>query len=116
MRKRRLHLSATDPCKVAIAPQFGKIRECPPKTIVTPRLSLTTTCPSTTPFQVVKSSSSLVVHQKWQSPPWLFASQFTRDMRTNQGWSTVHVIVEPIEFQDLPPLGNPTHTEGDMNA
>jgi hypothetical protein len=45
-----------------------------------------------------------------------FASQFTRDMRTNQGWSTVHVIVEPIEFQDLPPLGNPTHTEGDMNA
>jgi len=29
-----------------------------------------------------------------------FASQFTRDMRTKQGWSTVHVIVEPIEFQD----------------
>ena len=43
-----------------------------------------------------------------------FASQFTRDMRTNQGWSTVHVIVEPIELQK--PLGNPTHTKGDMNA
>jgi hypothetical protein len=43
-----------------------------------------------------------------------FASQFTRDMRTNQGWSPVHVIVEPIELQK--PLGNPTHTEGDMNA
>jgi hypothetical protein len=42
------------------------------------------------------------------------ASQFTRDMRTNQGWSTVHVIVEPIELQK--PLGNPTHTEGDVNA
>src|SRR6202030_2824677 len=80
MRKRRLHLSATDPCKVAIAPQFGKIRECPPKTIVTPRLSLTTTCPSTTPSQVVKSSSSLVVHQKWQSPPWLSSPRSLREI------------------------------------
>ena len=45
-----------------------------------------------------------------------FASEFTRHMRMNQGWSTLRVIVEPIEFRELPPLGKPTHIEGDLNT
>jgi hypothetical protein len=45
-----------------------------------------------------------------------FASDFTRHMRMNQGWKTVHATVEPIEVQQLPPLGSPTHTQGDLNA
>jgi hypothetical protein len=45
-----------------------------------------------------------------------FASEFTRHARTNQGWSTVHVTVEPIAIQDLPLLGAPTHTEGDLKT
>ena len=45
-----------------------------------------------------------------------FASEFTRHTRMNQGWGTVHAIVEPIEFQELPPLGDPTHTEGNLSA
>jgi len=28
----------------------------------------------------------------------------------------VHVTVEPIELQDLPPLGEPRHIEGDITA
>jgi hypothetical protein len=45
-----------------------------------------------------------------------FASEFTKHVRTNQGWSTVHVTVEPIAIEDLPVLGAPSHTEGDMKA
>jgi hypothetical protein len=45
-----------------------------------------------------------------------FASEITRNTRMNQGWSTVQTTVEPIEQQELPPLGAPKHTEGDVNA
>jgi hypothetical protein len=45
-----------------------------------------------------------------------FASEITRHTRMNQGWSTVQTTVESIEQQDLPPLGAPTHTEGDVKA
>lgn len=45
-----------------------------------------------------------------------FASEITRHTRMNQGWSTVQTTVEPIEEQELPPLGAPSHTEGDLNA
>ena len=45
-----------------------------------------------------------------------FASDITRHTRMNQGWSTVQTTVEPIEEQELPPLGAPTHTEGDVKA
>jgi hypothetical protein len=45
-----------------------------------------------------------------------FATEFTRHIRMNQGWSTVHVMVEPIDFQELPVLGQPTHTEGDQKT
>jgi hypothetical protein len=45
-----------------------------------------------------------------------FASEFTRHTRMNQGWSTVHAAAEPLEFQELPPLGEPAHSEGDLRA
>jgi hypothetical protein len=45
-----------------------------------------------------------------------FATEFTRHLRMNQGWSTVQTVVEPIEFQDLPTLGAPSHTEGDRQT
>ena len=45
-----------------------------------------------------------------------FAKKLTEHTRVNQGWSGVHVIVEPREFQELPPLGEPTHVEGDLAA
>jgi hypothetical protein len=45
-----------------------------------------------------------------------FATEFTRHIRMRQGWSTVQVNVEPIAFDELPKLGDPTHTEGDRNT
>ena len=45
-----------------------------------------------------------------------FATEFTRHMRMNQGWSTEHVHVEPIESGELPPLGEPTRTEGELKV
>jgi hypothetical protein len=45
-----------------------------------------------------------------------FALEFTKHMRVNQGWNTVHVVVEPMKFQELPSLGKPSHTEGDQST
>jgi hypothetical protein len=45
-----------------------------------------------------------------------FASEFTRHMRMSPDWGTVHAVVQPIGFQELPPLGEPSHTEGDIRA
>jgi hypothetical protein len=45
-----------------------------------------------------------------------FASEFTRHTRMNQGWTTLQVIVEPMEYQELPPLGKPTHSEEGLTA
>ena len=45
-----------------------------------------------------------------------FAAKLTEHARVNQGWSGVHVTVEPIEFPELPPLGEPRHVEGDLIA
>ena len=45
-----------------------------------------------------------------------FAKKLTEHTRVNQGWSGVHAIVEFRELRDLSPLGEPTHTEGDLNA
>jgi hypothetical protein len=45
-----------------------------------------------------------------------FAKKLTEHTRFNQGWSGVHAIVESRELRDLSPLGEPTHTEGDLNA
>jgi hypothetical protein len=44
------------------------------------------------------------------------ASSLTRPARVNQGWTTLHVIVEPLDTAELPPLGEPTHTEGELVA
>jgi len=44
------------------------------------------------------------------------ATSLTRHARMRQGWTTLHVIVEPLDQADLPPLGEPTHTEGDLAA
>jgi hypothetical protein len=45
-----------------------------------------------------------------------FATKLTEHTRVNQGWSGVHVIVEPMEFRELPPLGEQRHLEGDLTA
>jgi len=45
-----------------------------------------------------------------------FALEFTKHMRVNQGWNTVHVVVQPMEFQELPPLGKPSHTEAEQST
>lgn len=45
-----------------------------------------------------------------------FATKLTEHTRVNQGWSGVHVIVEPMEFRELPALGEPRHVEGDLIA
>jgi hypothetical protein len=34
----------------------------------------------------------------------------------NQGWMTLNVVVEPLDAAELPPLGEPTYTEGDLTA
>ena len=44
------------------------------------------------------------------------ATKLTEHTRVNQGWSGVHVIVEPIEIPELPPLGEPRHVEGNFIA
>jgi hypothetical protein len=45
-----------------------------------------------------------------------FAMEFTKHMRVNRGWNTVQVVVEPMEFQELPPLGKPSHTEAEQRT
>jgi hypothetical protein len=45
-----------------------------------------------------------------------FAKKLTEHTRGTQGWSGVHAIVESREVGDLSQLGEPTHTEGDLNA
>ena len=45
-----------------------------------------------------------------------FATTLTEHARVNQGWSGIHVIVEPMEFRDLPSLGEPRHVEGNLTA
>ena len=45
-----------------------------------------------------------------------FAMKLTEHTRVHQGWSGVRVIVEPMDFRKLPPLGEPRHVEGDLTA
>jgi hypothetical protein len=45
-----------------------------------------------------------------------FVTKLTEHTRVNQAWSGVHVIVEPMKFRELPPLGEPRHVEGDLTA
>ena len=63
-------------------------------------------------IQIIVGSPSKVAKGKLID----FAKKLTEHTRVNQGWSGVHVTVEPIELQDLPPLGEPRHIEGDFTA
>jgi hypothetical protein len=45
-----------------------------------------------------------------------FATKLTQHTRVSQGWSGVHVIVEPMKFRELPSLGEPRHVEGNLTA
>ena len=45
-----------------------------------------------------------------------FVTKLTEHTRVNQAWSGVHVIVEPMGFRELPPLGEPRHVEGNLTA
>jgi len=45
-----------------------------------------------------------------------FATKLTAHTRVNQGWSGIHAIVEPMEFRELPALGEPRHVEGEITA
>jgi hypothetical protein len=63
-------------------------------------------------IQVVVRSPSKVTERKLIG----VASSLTRPARVNQGWTTLHVIVEPLDTAELPPLGEPTHTEGELVA
>jgi hypothetical protein len=63
-------------------------------------------------IQVVVRSPSKVTERKLIE----VASSLTRQARMNQGWTTLHVVVEPLDATELPPLGEPTHTEADLAA
>jgi hypothetical protein len=45
-----------------------------------------------------------------------FATKLTKHTRVNHAWSGAHVIVKPMAFRELPPLGEPRHVEGDLTA
>jgi hypothetical protein len=45
-----------------------------------------------------------------------FATKLTEHARVNHGWSGAHVIVKPMKFRELPPLGEPRHVEGELTA
>jgi len=63
-------------------------------------------------IQVVVRSPSKVRERKLID----IASSLTRNARMNQGWTALRVVVEPLDASELPPLGEPTHTEGDVVA
>ena len=45
-----------------------------------------------------------------------FATKLTQHTRASQGWGSVHVIIEPMKFRELPSLGEPRHVEGNLTA
>ena len=45
-----------------------------------------------------------------------FVTKLTEHTRVNQAWIGVHVVVEPMEFRELPPLGEPRHVAGNLTA
>ena len=45
-----------------------------------------------------------------------FAKELTKNLRLGRGWRDVHAIVRPLQAQELPPLGMPSHTEGNLTA
>ena len=68
------------------------------------------------PVAGMKSKSSSAVRQRSKGTLIEFAKKLTEHTRVNQGWSGVHAIVESRSCESCHPLGEPTHTEGDLNA
>lgn len=63
-------------------------------------------------LQVIVGSPSKVA----ESTVVQFAKELTESLRLSQGWRRVHATVQPTESEELPPLGTPTHTDGDLTA
>jgi hypothetical protein len=45
-----------------------------------------------------------------------FAKTLTKHMRVSRGWSAVSATVHSMEIRELPPLGTPLQTKGDLTA
>ncbi|MBV8898720.1 MAG: hypothetical protein JOY92_01235 [Verrucomicrobia bacterium] len=45
-----------------------------------------------------------------------FAKELTKPLRLGRGWRDVNATVQPLQSHDLPPLGIPSHTEGNLAA
>ena len=63
-------------------------------------------------IQVVVSSPSKVA----DATVIQFAMELTKNLRLAQGWRDVHATVQPLHAEELPPLGTPSHTEGNLTA
>ena len=63
-------------------------------------------------IQVIVSSPSKVADAAVVQ----FAKELTKNLRFSQGWRDVSAAVQPLQAHELPPLGTPTHTEGNLTA
>jgi hypothetical protein len=45
-----------------------------------------------------------------------FARNLTKHMRVSRGWSAVSATVQSMEIGELPPLGTPQQTRGNLTA
>lgn len=63
-------------------------------------------------IQVIVSSHSTVANAIIIQ----FAKELTKPLRLSRGWRDVHATVESLHARELPPLGTPWHTEGDLTA
>jgi hypothetical protein len=63
-------------------------------------------------IQVIVSSPSKVADATVVQ----FAKELTNNLRLHQGWRDVHATVQRLQAHELPPLGTPAHSEGDLTA
>jgi hypothetical protein len=45
-----------------------------------------------------------------------FAKKLTKHMRVSRGWSAVSATVQSMQIAELPPLGTPQQTKGNLTA
>ena len=45
-----------------------------------------------------------------------FAKNLTKHIRVSRGWSAVSATVQSMEIRELPPLGTPRQTKGNLTA
>ena len=45
-----------------------------------------------------------------------FAKKLTKHIRVSRGWSAVRATVQSMEVRELPPLGTPQQTKGNLTA